>query len=237
VGQKTNPKGFRLITTQKHLSNWYTNKFNYLDQIKEDYLIRLKIENLFNKYLTISNIYINKIIQPNNKEEYITISINCLYPRTKELLIILSKLYPKLLITNLNLKNYLIIILKQLIKKIIRSFKIKTNKNYIIKFDFIKNPFTDAILIAKYITSQLEKRVLYKRAIKETIKKIQLTGIKGIKIELSGRLNGIDIARSEWKREGKIPLHTLKAKIDYTCQTAKTIYGIIGIKIWLFLDI
>ena len=80
----------------------------------------------------------------------------------------------------------------------------------------------------------MEKRTPFRRAVKQTIKKVQLTNLKGVKVEVSGRLNGIDIARSEWKRDGKIPLHTLKAQIDYTHQMAYTIYGVIGIKVWLF---
>lgn len=99
---------------------------------------------------------------------------------------------------------------------------------------FIKNPFEDSTLIAKFIADQLEKRVPFRRAVKQTIKKVQLTSMKGVKVEVSGRLNGIEIARSEWKRDGKIPLHTLRAKIDYTHQEAQTIYGVIGIKVWLF---
>ena len=71
---------------------------------------------------------------------------------------------------------------------------------------------------------------------KQTIKKVELTSMKGIKVQVSGRLNGIEIARSEWKRDGQVPLHTLKAKIDYTNHEARTIYGIIGIKVWLFVD-
>ena len=109
-----------------------------------------------------------------------------------------------------------------------------TKKEYFITLKFIKNRFEDSILIAKYIAEQLEKRTPFRRAIKQTIKKVEKSEIKGIKIQLSGRLNGVEIARSEWKREGKVPLHTLRAKIDYTHQFAETIYGLIGIKVWLF---
>jgi len=90
------------------------------------------------------------------------------------------------------------------------------------------------MLIAKYISDQLEKRTPFRRAVKQSIKKVQRSNMKGIKIQVSGRLNGIDIARSEWKREGRVPLHTLRAKIDYAYERAETIYGVIGIKVWLF---
>jgi len=135
-----------------------------------------------------------------------------------------------------NLKRFTSLLLKRNIRNLIRYFQIKTKKNFFVGIKFIKNPFEDATLIAKYIADQLEKRIPFRRAVKQTIKKVQLTSMKGLKVEVSGRLNGIDIARSEWKREGKIPLHTLKAQIDYTHQRADTVYGVIGIKVWLFIQ-
>ncbi len=125
-------------------------------------------------------------------------------------------------------------LLKRNIRNIIRFFQIKTKKDYSISIKFIKNPFEDALLIAKYIGEQLEKRIPFRRAIKQTIKKVQRSSMKGIKIQVSGRLNGVEMARSEWKRDGRVPLHTLRAKIDYTHHRAETIYGTIGIKVWLF---
>ncbi len=232
MGQKTHPKGFRLIANQKYLSNWYTTKFYYALIIKEDYFIRFEINKFFKSFLIISNININRIIQKKKDNEFINIIISALYPRTEDILTKILNLY---LVNTNDLKEYIIIILKQIIKNFIRFIQIKTNKIYSIKIKFIKNSFEDANLIAKYLIDQLEKRISYKRTINEIIKQIQDTNIKGIKIQLSGRLNGVDIANSEWKRYKKIPLHTLNAKIDYTCQIAKTIFGIIGIKIWLYL--
>ena len=133
-----------------------------------------------------------------------------------------------------NLKNFTTLLLKRTIRNIIRFFQLKTNKNYFISVNFIKNPFEDATLIAKFISDQLEKRTPFRRAVKQTIKKVQRTNMKGIKVQVAGRLNGIDIARSEWKRDGRVPLHTLRAKIDYSHESAETIYGVIGIKVWLF---
>jgi small subunit ribosomal protein S3 len=133
-----------------------------------------------------------------------------------------------------NLKRFTSLLLKRNIRNLIRFLQIKTGKNYYISINFIKNPFEDATLIAKFIADQLEKRVPFRRAVKLTIKKVQRTEMKGIKIQVSGRLNGVEIARSEWKRDGRVPLHTLRAKIDYIHQPAATIYGIIGIKVWLF---
>ena len=133
-----------------------------------------------------------------------------------------------------SLKQFTSLLLKRNIRKIVRELQLKTKKNYYIAVNFIKNPFEDATLIARFIAEQLEKRTPFRRAVKLAIKKVQRTDIKGIKVQVSGRLNGIEIARSEWKRDGRVPLHTLRAKIDYMHYIADTIYGVIGIKVWLF---
>lgn len=98
----------------------------------------------------------------------------------------------------------------------------------------IERPDTEATLLAHFLAEQLEKRVAFRRAVRQTIQRAQKANIKGIKIQVSGRLNGAEIARSEWVREGRVPLQTLRADIDYSYQTAQTIYGILGVKVWLF---
>jgi len=246
MGQKTHPKGFRLITTEKHLSQWYGNKLSYSNLIEEDFFIREKINKTFSEYLSISKIEINRINQNLENQEYVNITLHALFPRAKEMYRKVAKYFvdnvensnPKTLsILNNNkgtLKRFTSLLLKRNIRNIIRFLQLKTNKNYHISVNFIKNPFEDATLIAKYIAEQLEKRTPFRRAVKQTIKKVQRTEMKGVKVEVSGRLNGIEMARSEWKRDGRVPLHTLRAKIDYTHQRAETIYGTIGIKVWLF---
>ncbi len=243
MGQKTHPKAFRLVTTQKHLSEWYSNKFSYSKLIKEDYFVREEINKNFKDFLSISKVEMKRISQENTEKQYVNIIIYALFPRAKEM----SKKVGKYFIENsktlslLNngkgvLKKFTTLLLKRTIRNLIRSFQLKTKKDYFITIKFIRNPFEDAVLIAKYIAEQLEKRTPFRRAIKQTIKKVQKTEMKGIKIQVSGRLNGVEIARSEWKRDGRVPLHTLQAKIDYTHQRAETIYGIIGIKVWLFSE-
>jgi ribosomal protein S3 len=98
----------------------------------------------------------------------------------------------------------------------------------------ISQPATDARLLAKKVAEQLEKRVAFRRVMKQTVQIAREAGINGIKIQIAGRLNGAEIARSEWVREGRVPLHSLNAKIDYAQLGAQTIYGTLGIKIWLF---
>lgn len=250
MGQKTHPKGFRLVTTEKHLSNWYTKKSNYPILLSEDTMIREKLEQEFKEFLSLSKIEITRITQEQQEKEYVNVTIFALFPRAKEM----YRKIPNHLLEKLenpepnssnalknskrtkgSIKRFTSLVLKEKIRDVIRFFQKKTKKNYYINLKFIKNPFEDAQLIAKFIAEQLEKRVPFRRAVKQTIRKVQLTELKGIKVQVSGRLNGIEIARSEWKREGKVPLHTLKAKIDYTHYTAETIYGVIGIKIWLFI--
>jgi small subunit ribosomal protein S3 len=247
VGQKTHPKGFRLVTTQKHLSDWYSSKANYPSLIEEDFLLRSKVEKDFNEFLSISRIEINRVNQDLDQKEYVNVTIHALFPRAKEMYRKVSKYFDETTENNTaktlsvlnnskgNLKKFTSLLLKRNIRNLIRHFQMKTNKNYYIAIKFIKNPFEDATLIAKYIADQLQKRIPFRRAVKQTIKKVQLTSTKGLKVQVSGRLNGIDIARSEWKREGTVPLHTLKATIDYTHQRAETLYGAIGIKVWLYV--
>ena len=248
MGQKTHPTGFRLGTSQTHLSKWYSNKYIYPSLLEEDFFIRSKINSTFKDFLSISKIEISRITQDVNEKEYVNITINALYPRAKDMYRKVTKHFSETtdgtdmktlsLLNNSkgSLKRLTSLSLKRNIRSLIRLFQIKTNKNYYVAIKFIKNPFEDSTLIAKYIAEQLERRVPFRRAMKQTIKKVELTSMKGIKVQVSGRLNGIEIARSEWKRDGQVPLHTLKAKIDYTNHEARTIYGIIGIKVWLFVD-
>jgi small subunit ribosomal protein S3 len=248
VGQKTHPRGFRLITTEKHLSNWYSSKAKYPSLIEEDFDIRQTVAKNFDEFLSISKVEITRVTEDISQKEYVSITIHSLFPRAKEMSKKVTKYFSETTensnsktLTNLSasknsLKKFTSLLLKRNIRNLIRFLQIKTKKNFSVAIKFIKNPFEDATLIAKYIADQLEKRIPFRRAVKQAIKKVQLTSMKGLKVEVSGRLNGIEIARSEWKREGKIPLHTLKAKIDYTHQRADTVYGVIGIKVWLFIE-
>jgi len=103
-----------------------------------------------------------------------------------------------------------------------------------VNIEEVRKPETDAQLIADSITQQLEKRIMFRRAMKRAMQNAMRLGAQGIKIMSSGRLNGIEIARTEWYREGRVPLHTLRADIDYGFSEAKTTYGIIGVKVWVY---
>jgi len=103
-----------------------------------------------------------------------------------------------------------------------------------ISIEEIRKPELDAQLVAESIAQQLERRVMFRRAMKRSVQNSMRLGAGGIKVNLAGRLNGAEIARSEWYREGRVPLHTLRADIDYGFAEAKTTYGILGVKVWIF---
>nr|YP_010903317.1 ribosomal protein S3 [Hypnea cornuta]WCH55770.1 ribosomal protein S3 [Hypnea cornuta] len=205
MGQKTHPLCFRLGITQEHKSAWYVPMKKYSNLLKEDHDIRQSI-----KYkLSHASVSLIKI---SRKVDQTEIEIHTARPG-----IILGKM------------GNGIEEIKQLLKQ-----KILANKQIRINVIEITEPDNEATLIGEFITQQLEKRIAFRRAIRQGIQRSQKTNIKGIKIQISGRLNGAEIARSEWIREGRVPLQTLRANIDYSHKTAQTIYGILGVKVWLF---
>ncbi|MEH6544503.1 MAG: 30S ribosomal protein S3 [Porticoccaceae bacterium] len=103
-----------------------------------------------------------------------------------------------------------------------------------INIEEIRKPDLDAKLVAENVTQQLERRVMFRRAMKRAVQNAMRQGAKGVKIQIGGRLGGAEIARSEWYREGRVPLHTFRADIDYAAAEAATTYGIIGVKVWIF---
>ena len=109
-----------------------------------------------------------------------------------------------------------------------RSRQVRINVVEVEKVD------ADAFLLAEYIAQQLEKRVAFRRTIRMALQRAQRAGVLGLKIQVGGRLNGAEIARTEWTREGRVPLHTLRAEIDYATREANTTYGVLGIKVWVF---
>lgn len=205
MGQKTHPLGFRIGITQQHQSSWFANSKLYSNYAEEDYRIR----NLIIKRLPSAGI---SQIQVHRKINQIEIKILTARPG-----IILGRFATGI---------------EVLTNEIQHTF----NQLQKIRINLIEvtQPDIDAKLLADFIRQQLEKRIAFRRVIRQAIQRSQKTEIKGIKIQVSGRLNGAEIARSEWVREGRIPLQTIRADIDYCSCTAHTIYGVLGIKIWLF---
>ena len=207
MGQKTHPLGFRLGITKEHKSTWYANFNEYANLLKEDDQIRTYFDT-FSKTSGISNIQINRL--RNN------IQINITTGRPGKLVG----------------KNKKLSQLKELLEKIKRLLPV--NRQVSIKIVEINIGNLTASFIADFIVNKLEDRVAFRRAIREALQIAQKGKVKGIKIQVSGRLNGAEIARSEWVREGRVPLQTLDANIDYATNEANTIYGVLGIKVWLF---
>ena len=207
MGQKTHPLGFRLGITQEHKSTWYANLNQYANVLEEDDKIRTYIDTISK----VNNISTVKICR-NSLNDQIQLNIET------------GK--PGILVGDLG--SGLETLLNN-VKKLLPS-----NKQVTIKVFEVEKVDLDAKLLATLVAEQLEKRVAFRRAIREALQRAQKQNVNGIKIQVSGRLNGAEIARSEWIREGRVPLQTLRADIDYATAEANTIYGVLGIKIWLF---
>ena len=207
MGQKIHPVGFRLNITQNHRSVWFTKLKNYAELLEQDF----KIRNFINKKFGNSGITLIEI------------------ERTYKSDSIFLKIYAAKPANILDNGELGVIDLRHKLKK---NFDPKIRIN--IDLFQVLYPNRSAILLAQSISDQLRRRVAFKRTMRKTIKQALVNNIKGIKIQISGRLNGAEIARSEWSKEGRMPLQTLRADIDYAHVYAKTIYGILGIKVWLF---
>ncbi len=115
-----------------------------------------------------------------------------------------------------------------------KEIETRFHRDFMLEIQEVRRPEADAQLVAENIASQLERRVAFRRAMKKSVNTALRFGVKGIKVFCAGRLGGAEIARSEWIKEGRVPLHTLRADIDYGTAEAKTTYGIIGVKVWIF---
>jgi len=207
VGQKTHPLGFRLGFTQEHKSNWYAYLNQYANLLKEDDIIRTYLDKIA-KSASISNVKINR----NSLSDQIHLTIETGRPGA--------------LVGNDGLG------IETLLKDIKKFLPV--NRQLTINIVEIDRVNFNASLIGDLVVKQLEERIAFRRAIREAMQIAQEDQVSGIKIQVSGRLNGAEIARSEWSREGRVPLQTLRAQIDYSVKEANTIYGVLGIKVWLF---
>ena len=205
MGQKVHPLGFRLRITQNHRSSWFANQETYPSILEEDYKIRAYIKREFSS-AGISKIEIER------RSEQVELQIHTSRPG-----IIVGR------------SGSGIDKIKEDLQKVL-----KCSNHTRVNVTEIKNMDADANLIGEFIAEQLEKRIPFKRATRQAIQKAQRAHAQGIKVQVSGRLNGAEIARSEWVREGRVPLQTLRADIDYATKEANTTYGILGIKVWVF---
>ncbi len=231
MGQKIHPLGFRLNITQNYRSHWFAKTNQYPQLVIEDQFLRQYLSEQFSD-AGISTIEIQR------KLDQIKIEISAARPgiivgRDKNGLELLRKDLTNKIKRNRAQKNYSTVSSN--------NYKKTENQNkqsvqLSIHITKLANPNAEASFIADFLVEQLEKRIAFRRALRQAIQRSQRARVKGIKIQISGRLNGAEIARTEWTREGRVPLQTLRADIDYSYKTAKTIYGLLGIKIWVFKE-
>ncbi|MBT3756656.1 MAG: 30S ribosomal protein S3 [Candidatus Cloacimonetes bacterium] len=209
MGQKVNPVSYRIGVNKNFDSIWYASGVDYINKFHEDLKIKKYINNRL-KDAMISKIIIQR------KTKSVTIDIHTARPgqvigrKGSEI----EKLRNELtVLVNKNKKNEL---------------------NVFVNVQEIKDSWTDAKLVGKEIGSQLQRRISFRRAMKFAIRNAMRSGVQGIKVQCSGRLGGAEMARTERYHEGRTPLHTLRADIDYALTEVNTTYGIIGIKIWIY---
>ncbi len=203
MGQKTNPIGFRLGVVRDWESNWFGGR-KFGDKLKDDLRLRRYIRSRLQR-ASISMIQIER--DPSDKR--ITVTIHTARPG-----IVIGR------------KGAEVDKLKEELKRV-------TGKEIQLNVNEIKRPELDAYLVAESVAGQLESKISFRRAMKKAIMSTMRMGAEGVRILCSGRLGGAEMARREQYKEGRIPLHTLRADIDFARATAKTTYGAIGVKVWI----
>jgi len=206
MGQKVNPTGIRLGISQDWRSKWYAEGKEYAAFLHKDLEVRAFLE----KKLAAASVSRIQIERP-AKSAFITI-------HTARPGVVIGQKgadIEKLRQTTASLMN-------------IHPNNVKLN------IEEIRKPELDAKLVAESISNQLERRIMFRRAMKRAVSNAMRLGALGIKVAVAGRLNGAEIARTEWYREGRVPLHTLRADVDYAASRANTTYGVIGVKVWIY---
>ena len=206
MGQKVQPTGFRLGVTENWRSRWYADK-NYAENLGNDLVIRSYLEKRLEK-AAIARIDIERA------GDKIKVTIFSARPG-----IVIGK------------KGAEIDGLRTDLEHVAKVGKGQVNVDVI----EVKRPELDATLVAQSIAEQLEQRVAFRRAMRKAVQSARKAGAKGIRIQCSGRLNGAEMGRREWYREGRVPLHTLRAVVAYGTSTARTTMGACGIKVWIYL--
>lgn len=204
MGHKIHPIGFRIGIVKECPSRWFASRKDYAAFLHEDLRIRQKIKNVMGK-ADISRIEFER---PSDKKVKITIFAG----------------KPRMLIGRGG----------QEVQKLKSELVKMTSREIYINVKEVKDIEKDAQLVADSISRQLERRAGFRRAMKRAMERARQLGVEGVKVRVSGRLGGAEIARTEWYHEGRVPLHTLRANIDYGFAEANTTFGIIGVKVWLF---
>ena len=206
MGQKVNPIGIRLGITRDWVSKWYAGKKQFPAHVHTDFRVRAFLRKRLAE-ASVSRIHLERAAKKVN------ITIQTARPG-----IVIGK------------KGEDIEKLRQETAKLLGMPVSDVRLN----IAEIRKPELDAQLVADSIAQQIEKRVMFRRAMKRAVMSTMRSGALGVKVSVSGRLNGAELARTEWYREGRIPLHTFRADIDYGLSEARTTYGVIGVKVWIF---
>ncbi|SHJ89202.1 SSU ribosomal protein S3P [Anaerobranca californiensis DSM 14826] len=209
MGQKVNPIGLRVGIIRDWDARWYADKRTYVDTLHED----LKLRKYIRKNLANSGVSRIEIERAANR---IRVTIHTAKPG-----MVIGK-------GGAGVEN-----LRKQLENLVNTDK-NNKKQVHLNIVEIKNPDLDAQLVAESIATQLERRIAFRRAMKQAISRTLKAGAKGIKTSVSGRLGGADMARTEWYTEGNVPLQTLRADIDYGFAEADTTYGKIGVKVWIY---
>ena len=206
MGQKVHPTGFRLGTTENWRSRWYADKKKYAQAVGSDLAIRKFLEK------RLSNAALSRV-EIERAGDKVTVTIYTARPG-----VVIGK------------KGAEIDTLRSDLEKVAGAEKGMVAVDVI----EVKRPELDATLVAQSIADQLEGRIAFRRAMRKAVQTARKSGAKGIRIQCSGRLNGAEMGRREWYREGRVPLHTLRAKIGFGQATARTTMGACGVKVWIY---
>nr|YP_009111519.1 ribosomal protein S3 [Erodium crassifolium]AHH24731.1 ribosomal protein S3 [Erodium crassifolium] len=229
MGQKINPLGFRLGTTQNHHSIWFKQPKKYCEGLQEDQKIRDRIKNYIDNHRVSPITDFISRIQIEKGMDLVQVTIYMGLPK-----FLTEDKPPKIKELKGNkikeLKENKIKELKGNVEKILHCENRKLN----IAIRKIENPYGDPKILAESLANQLKSRVPFRKAMKQTIELAEKAYAKGIQVQIAGRIDGKEIARVEWLRKGRVPLQTIRTKIDFCSTTVRTIHGVLGIKIWVF---
>ncbi len=204
MGQKVHPIGFRLGITQTWRSNWYAEKGRYADFLYSDWKIR---DYLKRKY---PNHGVSKVSIERKTDKAVKLTIHTSKPG-----IIIGRAGTD-------------------VERLRRELERIEGKQVFVNIKEIKDFATNAMLVAEGVAQQLERRYSFRRAMGQAILRARRMGCKGIKVKVAGRLGGAEMSRTEWDKDGRVPLHTLRADVDYGFAQARTTFGVIGVKTWIF---
>nr|QYB22444.1 ribosomal protein S3 [Saxegothaea conspicua]BBF91294.1 ribosomal protein S3 [Saxegothaea conspicua] len=221
MGNKINPLGFRLGFTQNHRSHWFAQQRDYSEDLREDDKIHNCIENYIRLIKSSSNYGGLARIEIGRKIGLLHIKIYIGFPN---------------LLTKRQSVHQEMNQLRNDIQYFILLNRLSVHRTLFVFMEKVAKPYREPNILAEYIALQIKNRVPFRKTIQKAIELAKEADVRGIRIQIAGRLDGKERARTESTKQGRVPLQTIRAKIDYCYYAAQTIYGVLGIKIWIFED-